>query len=420
MHWTDIDRFVCWDAERQGGPLPEISPGPRLLAAKALVERQFGVQVVLRPHTFRSVAPGRSRKDERVVFAYARPDFPEEETMRILIHEGPGHLPQDGRSDRTDIGGYVACERDADERAYAWAQAHGFGDLFPPTIRQESSGYLDAVEEVLYALAEVAGTDNALLLKPLLHSLRCLVDPLVGPSLRACAEAQGHAGPLTLDMLEQIALWQPELIVGYDRKVLRHCTCITTWGPPAEPLALEDPERAHGWLADLMCWVNGKPFDGSSRWGSAGWNGPRLVRYGEEEPQQQIVVAWWDMRNQSNVGPFLNLAQALVTMDAFSEVGLGLTWTVAQSGGLAFYGLTAEWPEARGEPEWRALLTFDRRRPRDQRQEEAVRAYVNSFRDFAAIVRREAGEFVTELGWLLRHSVGPAPAEILELLKAIR
>jgi len=265
----------------------------------------------------------------------------------------------------------------------------------------------------------VAGTDNALLLQPLLHSLRRLADPLVGPSLRSCAEAQGHAGPLSLDVLRQIALWQPELIVGYDRKVLRRCTRITAWGPPAEPLALEDPEAAHGWLADLMRYVNGKPFDDRGRWRLAGWNGPRLVRHGEEA-QQQIVVAWWDMRNHSDVGPFLNLAQALVTMDAFSEEGLGLTWTVARSDDLAFYRLSADWPEARGEPEWWALLTFGKRRPRDRRREEAVRAYANSFRDFAAIVQREVGEFVTELGWLLRHAVGPAPAEVLELLKAMR
>jgi hypothetical protein len=152
-----LDKLEYMRAARRGQPLPNIEPGPALRALIERIEVQFGVRVLARPHTFGRGNAGSVRLDKGVITLFVHPDWPEEEARRIGYHEA-GHLllREDGTDEQLDcatIPGYHACERAADERAYALAEEWGDGGLFDAETRTRAVRNLDEMEEACEALA---------------------------------------------------------------------------------------------------------------------------------------------------------------------------------------------------------------------------------------------------------------------------
>jgi hypothetical protein len=245
--WHATDQLIAQMAALRGEPLLQVEPGPALQSLTARIEGELGLTVLCRPHTFgkRNVL-GNADFADSVVTVFCHPDFPEAESMEVLLHEAGHVLLHRERVvfDRSTIGGYFACERAADEQAIRLAEGWGYSDLFGVEARREREATLERAEDAAYALTPIIGTDDAF---TVIQVCRHLVGPVIDGNIDGDLRTWlgGRAG-LSYEDISQLCLEMPHLLAGFDRSLLRGHWSLTSGGPPAKSLYLE----ARPWLAD--------------------------------------------------------------------------------------------------------------------------------------------------------------------------
>jgi hypothetical protein len=393
------DELEYMRAELDGQPLPEVKAGPALQALIGRIEAHFGLTVLVRPHTFgRAGVVGSVRSDEGVMTLLLHPNWPEEKARRTAYHEA-GHLTaqagEGAQFDRATIPGYFACEREANAYSYDLAEAWGDAGLFDDDTKADAARQLDEEEEACWALASVAGTDDAFVVNSLLTILCYGADRFLG------------LGPMAPAQVAEMAWSSPEELVGFDRTALRGAWRVTTMGPPAEPLGLVDEETAQGQLAYAMGEAQPWRYDPDAR---RRWGAPRLSQPPGDCPR---IVLWLEA-DSVDLSGFVGLAQTILLAEPTGQC-LGAEWHIYR-GEMSIYNLRACWPDGPGRPGWDIFYVFGpSRHQRAKRQEDALRLFVNGWRSCCGIHHWARLDWVFQyVDWLWQHTIGPTTEDVIE------
>lgn len=381
----DLDRLAHQIARDRGRPLPQMAISARFQRLIDLVEAKYGVRVMVRPHTFSTGNYGMHARGENKVTVFGHPDFPEDESIRILIHEG-GHCEQQLRNierDRDQIEEYVEHENEADELGYELADLWGVSDLFPEDYRADRRKLHEDLYLALDGLSYATGVQSAILLTAIADQIRYFYDPNIGKSLKK----QIGKEFLTFAELAELCYEHPELLIGYDRAILTSSIKINRVQPTEKNrLEVENPEDAAAFLRSLL----GERASGRAR------NQRTLV--GDRE--KLCRFAWYE--GHYGLGSMLQEVEKALLNGRGEAVAV--SWEYVDSSDHSIYEARIEWDQAPDTPDHRLIWYLDgyeKQRGRARQYENALRFFINCFSNHSLIIRRSSSEFMGNILWLL-------------------
>lgn len=401
------------------------------------VQTQYDIPVI--PFTINYVSDlpiaGAVVGEERgqdVLALFVHPSVSEEDQLRVLFHE-EAHLLQnpDNFPDYDTIEGYFLRERDAWEQVDSLAQNNGFPDLITPEWWEENQQRLEVEESLLWSLSLILGSSSVRAIHRLETNLLTLRDPFMAPFLRASLGLKDAQRPTAEQLLGLLEGYYPPLeFVNIQRDVaLRGGWSQSGFDTPDERylpsiMASDDEEQneqerrlALNTLYYALQEVAGCPD--TWRWGDKkamtdrwDWE-PRLV---QEWDGKQIIVAWYDLARGGSPTPFLRVVQGLVRSHLADT--LSMTWRVGNMGRYPLYAVELQWKSG-DYPTWHLFCQCNpRHKPYYVRQENALRAYINGFRNWSAVLQDE-DMLLHTMTYLWGKTVGPAPDSLLVQVSGI-